>query len=407
MASVSLRCCFHQVTSIDPLRSGPRIAFSLELDPLSCWPRPLTCQPTKSTAAKATPAVTRWLGWGGGRSCFSIQMLFRGWGYKAGCGCKSIVCAAVRRDFSVSSLTLGLAVLSAPSVQVPYSQVSAPEAAPEHRSLLMVEEVHGGGRGWGSIEPTWVGALPGCWRGRGQHRGRGATVVFFSGHQSAMAVCCMMVQASAKTSPFIELLPPSVSCRMSPHSPQQSSAWVCSPDLTFQHPALVCSSGHSLRLGGQGRGQYPVYRSHSLLLPQTVGVFSSHREWGSPSVSSGLPLLVRSFSGCGDLSSLQIPPGLQVPLHFLSCSFSFFFLLSYLSKQESFLTFSLSTACVHRGLWKFFRFWCILVVFVERDKLSLPDPLASWSFCLYFIFKQAKDSSLFSKSLRIFPENSR
>ena len=152
MASVSLRCCFHQVTSIDPLRSGPRIAFSLELDPLSCWPRPLTCQPTKSTAAKATPAVTRWLV--GGEALLFHSDALQGLRLQTGCGCKSIVCAAVRRDFSVSSLTLGLAVLSAPSVQVPYSQVSAPEAAPEHRSLLMVEEVHGGGRGWGSIEPT-------------------------------------------------------------------------------------------------------------------------------------------------------------------------------------------------------------------------------------------------------------
>ena len=49
MALMSLRCCFHQVTSIDPLKSGPRIAFIMELDPLWCsgaaqipaWPRPL------------------------------------------------------------------------------------------------------------------------------------------------------------------------------------------------------------------------------------------------------------------------------------------------------------------------------------------------------------------------------
>ena len=136
----------------------------------------------------------------------------------------------------------------------------------------------GGGCGWGSIEPTRVVALPGCWRGRGQHRGRGAVVGFFFGHQSAMVLCCMVVQACATTSPFIELLPPCLSCRMSSHSPQQSSAWVCSLDPTFQHPALVCSGGHPLRLGGQGRGQYPVYTSHSVLLPQTVGVFSFHRE---------------------------------------------------------------------------------------------------------------------------------
>ena len=94
------------------------------------------------------------VGVGGGEVLLFHSDALQGLRLQTGCGCKSIVCAAVRRDFSVSSLTLGLAVLSAPSVQVPYSQVSAPEAAPEHRSLLMVEEVHGGGRGWGSIEPT-------------------------------------------------------------------------------------------------------------------------------------------------------------------------------------------------------------------------------------------------------------
>ena len=46
---------------------------------------------------------------------------------------------------------------------VGHPQVSAPEAAPEHRSLLIVEEVQGGGCGWSSIEPTWVVALPSAW----------------------------------------------------------------------------------------------------------------------------------------------------------------------------------------------------------------------------------------------------
>ena len=40
-------------------------------------------------------------------------------------------------------------VLSAPSVHVANSQVSSPEAAPELRILLIVEEVDGGGHGWG------------------------------------------------------------------------------------------------------------------------------------------------------------------------------------------------------------------------------------------------------------------
>ena len=76
-----------------------------------------------------------------------------------------MVCVTVRRDFSFPSLTLGLAELSAPSMCVGHPQVSAPEAAPEHRSLLIVEEVQGGGCGWSSIEPTWVVALPSAGRG--------------------------------------------------------------------------------------------------------------------------------------------------------------------------------------------------------------------------------------------------
>ena len=298
-------------------------------------------------------------------------------------------------------------MLSAPSVHVPYSQVSAPEAAQSTGVCWWWRRSMGGGRGWGSIELTWVRALPGCWQGRGQHRGRGATVGFFFCHHSTMQLYCMAVQPSDTTSPFIQLLAPCVSCRMSPHGPQQSSAWVCSPDATFQHPALFCSSGHSLRLGGHGRGQYPVYRSHSVLLPQTVGVFSSHREWGSPSVSSGLTPPVRSFPGCGDLSSLQIPPGFAgpTPLPFL-----FLFLLLSLVlpvKAGIFLDLFFVYGLCSPGALKilpFLMYSCC--VCGERWTIS------AWSsgiliLCLYFIFKQAKDSSFFSKSLTIFTENIR
>ena len=85
-----------------------------------------------------------------------------------------------------------------------------------------------------------------------------------------------------------------------------SSAWVCPPNPTFQHTALVCIGGHPLRLGGQGRDQYPAHISLSFTL---VAVFSCHTERGSPSVRTELPP-VRGFRGCGDLPSLQIPPGI-------------------------------------------------------------------------------------------------
>ena len=66
MALVSRRCCFHKVTGIDSVKSGPGIAFNVELDPLWCsgaaqalsWPSPLVWEPTESTVARATPALT-------------------------------------------------------------------------------------------------------------------------------------------------------------------------------------------------------------------------------------------------------------------------------------------------------------------------------------------------------------
>ena len=135
-------------------------------------------------------------------------------------------------------------MLSAPSEHVAHPQVSAPEAAPEHRGLLTVEEGHGAGHGWASIEPTWVVALP-IAKDEGPAQGeRGCGEVLLVGHHSTMALCALAMQASSKSIPFAELLPPSRPLRMSPRGQPQSSAWVCSPKPTFQHPALVCSGGH-------------------------------------------------------------------------------------------------------------------------------------------------------------------
>ena len=66
MALVSRRCCFHKVTGIDSVKSVPGIVFNVKLDPLWCsgaaqalsWPSPLVWEPTESTAARATPALT-------------------------------------------------------------------------------------------------------------------------------------------------------------------------------------------------------------------------------------------------------------------------------------------------------------------------------------------------------------
>ena len=92
--------------------------------------------------------------------------------------------------------------------------MSAPEAAPEHRGLLIVEEVHGGGHGGGSLEPTRMAALPSA-RNDGPAQGeRGCSGVLPFGHHSTMALWSMVVQASSTSIPFIELLPPSLP---SPH----------------------------------------------------------------------------------------------------------------------------------------------------------------------------------------------
>ena len=162
-----------------------------------------------------------------------------------------MVSAAARRDFSFSSLTLGLAVLSAPSVRVAYPKLSAPEASPEHRSLLMVEEVRGGGRGWGSIEPTRVVALPSARNEAPTQGERSCNGLLPFGHHRWRSVLWWF-RLPPHAFPCVELLPHSHPLRMFPHSQLKSSAWVCSPDPTFQHPALVCSGRHPLRPGGQG-----------------------------------------------------------------------------------------------------------------------------------------------------------
>ena len=183
--------------------------------------------------------------------------------------------------------------------------------------------------------------------------------------------CCsasLVVQASSTSILFAELLPPSCCLRMSPHSQPQSSAWVWSPNPTFQHPALVCSSGHTLRLGGQGWGQQPVYRSHSVLhtgccvlFPQRMSL-SFCPNWAPP--SEGLPWMWRP------LLSSDPPWVLRVPSRF----FSSLILLSYLAQQESFLSFQVSKflcPCSAGFCENFSTSRCIPNAFVERDELHV------------------------------------
>ena len=281
-------------------------------------------------------------------------------------------------------------MLSAPSEHVTHPQVSAPEAAPEHRGLLTVEEGHGGGRGWASIEPTRVAALPVA-RDEGPAVGeRGCGGVLPFGPHSTMARCALSVQASSTSIPFAELLPPSRPRRMSPRGQPQSSAWVCSPKPTFQRPALVCSGGHPwgghpLRLGGQGRAQHPICRSHCpaatrrspCSLPQRVKL-SFCPNWAPP--ESGC-------HGCGHLFSLQIPPSLQVPSQFLSSSFSFFSGPTWLSRNLSCpFWWWRFFASVQRGLCENCSNSDVFLMHLWREMNSnLPNPLACWSLGSHFL----------------------
>ena len=72
-----------------------------------------------------------------------------------------------------------------------------------------------------------------------------------------MALCSLVVQASTTSISFSELLPHSHRFRLFPHSQQQSSASICSPNPTFQHPALVCIGGKASRAGWARLGSVP------------------------------------------------------------------------------------------------------------------------------------------------------
>ena len=158
------------------------------------------------------------------------------------------------------------------------------------------------------------------------------------GHHSTMALYSVVVQASS----------PSISVRRAPPSlpflqvvSSQPTAVLClgllsRPHIPASSPCLQWWTPS--QAGWAGQGSVPCI--HVSLCPAATDcchVLFPQRmrlpfclNWAPP---------VRVFSRYGDLSFLQTPPGLQAPSHFLSCSFSFFFLLPCLAQQESFLSF--------------------------------------------------------------------
>ena len=99
---MSLRCCFHQATSIDPLNSGPRIALSVEQDLLwallgshSGMANPPLHMPIKFTVAKArfVLAVGALIVHSDVLQVLSLPSQLQGY--------KFAVCAAMRYKFAV------------------------------------------------------------------------------------------------------------------------------------------------------------------------------------------------------------------------------------------------------------------------------------------------------------------
>ena len=98
---MSLRCCFHQATSVDPLNSGPRIALSVEQDLLwallgshSGLVNPHMHVPIKFTVAKArlVLAVGALIVHSNVLQALSLQSQLQGY--------KFAVCTAMRYKFA-------------------------------------------------------------------------------------------------------------------------------------------------------------------------------------------------------------------------------------------------------------------------------------------------------------------
>ena len=170
------------------------------------------------------------------------------------------------------------------------------------------------------------------------------------GHHSTTALYSVVVQASF----------PSISvCRAPPSLPflqdvpSQPTAVFCLSLLSRPHilaPSPCLQQWTPSQAGWAGQGSVPCV--HVSLCPAATDCcrILFPQRMRLPFCPNWAPL-VRAFPGCGDLSSLQIPPGLQAPSHFLSCSFSFFFLSPCLAQQESFLFFRFprSSASVQLG----------------------------------------------------------
>ena len=178
---------------------------------------------------------------------------------------------------------------------------------------------------------------------------------------------------------------------MSSHCQLQSSAWVFCPNPTFQHPAPVCSGGSASQAGWAGQASGPhvqvspcpaATRGLSCSLPQRMRLSFCPNwapRWGASLDVQNAP-------------HFHVPPGLQAPSHFLSSSFSFFFLLFYLVQQECICPcrFPRASASGQLGSMRRDPFLMYSWSFGGERSLCLPNTLGSWSFLLYFLFELVK-----------------
>ena len=175
--------------------SGP-IMDAMQAAQTLAWPNSHVYVPIKAIAGKARPVLAVGALIVRSDVLQALTLQSQSW------GCKSAVCAAMRRDFNSSSLVawpLGPSCGFSSTSACGPPQASAPESAPKHPSLPQSTRAcpsrEGVQRRWWlwAQEPALVGALPNTPRGRGRHMGREdakAALPFACHSTMALLFCC-------------------------------------------------------------------------------------------------------------------------------------------------------------------------------------------------------------------------
>ena len=140
----------------------------------------------------------------------------------------------------------------------------------------------------------------------------------------------MVVWASSRSIPRCGV-PHSHPLRLSPHSPQQSSPQVCSPNPTFQHPAPVHTSRHTTQAGACRVVSWTTSVGLTLYcLPQT-GCCALLQAPDTPLLSQLISPLAMGVPWVQEpllsFRSSRSPHRAQLPSCFLSSFFPFLFFI--------------------------------------------------------------------------------